>query len=95
MTISQFIPSWRGCSALAVGLADGFLSPLVIPAYDGPGITIPQFCLAGFLAAITAIICWSCFRTRRAADEVAAVFAAAFAGWIFYHVIVLVHKVMA
>jgi hypothetical protein len=95
MTISTFIPSWRGCLALAVGLLDGFLAPLVIPAYDGPGVSVPQFCLAILLAAITVIVCFFCFRKRHFADVVAAVFTAAFAGWIFYHVIVFIHRVVA
>jgi hypothetical protein len=95
MTISTFIPSWRGCLALAVGLTDGILAPVVVPAYDGPGISIPQICLAIFLAAITVIVCWSCFHKRHAADRVAAAFTAAFAAWVFYETIVHVHRVMA
>ena len=95
MTISTFIPSWRGCLALAVGLVDGFLAPLVIPAYDGPGVSVPQFCLAIFLAVSTMLVCSFCFRKRHGADVVAAAFTAAFAAWIFYEVIVRVHRVVA
>jgi len=95
MTLSMFIPSWRGWLALAVGIADALFAPAVIPAYDGPGVSVPQFCLAILLAAITVIVCFSCFRQRRAADRVAAVITAVFAAWIFYVVIVFVHRVVA
>ena len=95
MTISTFVPSWRGYLALAVGLADGLLAPAVIPAYDGPGISGPQLCLAILLAASTVIVCFSCFRKRHGADRVAAAFTAAFAAWVFYKIIVHVHRVMA
>ena len=95
MTISMFIPSWRGWLALAVGLADFILAPAVIPAYDGPGVSAPQFCLAISLAVATVVVCFSCFHKRRGADRIAAVITAAFAAWIFYEVIVFVHRVVA
>ena len=88
MTISVFIPSWRGCLALAVGLADWFWAP----AYDLP-ISVPQFSLAILLAATTVIVCFACFHKRRTADRVAAVVAAAFAAWIFYESIVFYRTV--
>ena len=88
MTISVFIPSWRGCLALAVGLGDYFWAP----AYDLP-ISGPQYIAAIVLAAITVIVCFSCFHKRHTADRVAAVIAAAFAAWIFYESIVFYRAV--
>ena len=95
MTLSMFIPSWRGWLALTAGIADALLAPAVVPAYDGPGVSVPQFCLAILLAVTTVIVCFSCFHKRRVADRVAAVITAAFAAWIFYVVIALVHRVVA
>jgi amino acid permease len=88
MTISLFIPSWRGCLALAVGLADYFWAP----AYDLP-ISRPEFFSAILLAAITVFVCFLCFHKRRTADRVAAVITAVFAAWIFYESIVFYRAV--
>jgi hypothetical protein len=89
MTISIFIPSWRGWLAFAVGLADWFCAP----GYDLP-ISVPEFISAIFLAAITVIVCFSCFRKRRSADQVAAVITAAFAAWIFYESVVFYRGIL-
>ena len=95
MTLSMFIPSWRGWVALAVGFADAAIVPGLVPAYDGPSISFVQWSLAVSLAAVTMISCLYSFRTRRIADRVVAFITAAFAAWLFYGLVVFVHRVVA
>lgn len=84
MTFATFIPTWRGWLALAVGVAVAVVVPPLIPAYDGPGISPIQICIAVLTAIVTAVVCFRCFHKGRVVDRVVALITAAFAVWMFY-----------
>jgi len=86
MTLSMFIPSWRGRLALVVGFADALIVPGLIPAHGG--FSVVEDALAVFLAAVTVIACLYAFRTRLIADRVTAFITAALATWLFYGLVV-------
>jgi len=83
----MLMPSWRGWLALAMGFAVAIVVPPLIPAYDGPGISIFQIAVAVLTAVVTALICIRGFLKGRTADRVVVFLTAVFAAWIFYEFI--------
>jgi len=84
MTVARYIPTLRGWLALAVGIADGAIVPLLIPAYDGPPTTVFHWAIAALLAFLTGALSFRSFRSARLSDRLAAVLTTGFAAWIFY-----------
>jgi hypothetical protein len=96
MTVSMFIPSWRGWLALAFGFADvvALNSPALLPAYDA-GYSVLRYSLTLFLVGTTAIACSYSFRKRRAADRVAAIITALLVSLLIsVYVLAVYHRVL-
>jgi hypothetical protein len=84
MSAAPFIPTLKGYLALVVLVANALIVPLLIPAYDGPGLGVPQGAVAVLLATLTTLACFWCFQKGRIADRVAAMLSLLFACWMFY-----------
>lgn len=84
MTLSAYIPTWRGWLALSVGFANAMIVPALIPAYDGPGASIFDGCVAVLLATVTLLVCFHSLHRTRLPDKLLGILSAAFSIWIFY-----------
>jgi hypothetical protein len=84
MSATTFIPTLKGYLALVALLANALIVPLLIPAYDGLGLGVPQGGVAVVMASMTAVICFRCFQKGRVGDRVAGALSLLFACWMFY-----------
>ena len=84
MTIQTYIPTLRGWLALAFGLADAVIVPLLIPAYDAPRPRGFNWGIPTLLVFGTVLTCFRAFRGTHMPDRIAAMTTSLIAMWMFY-----------
>ena len=83
MTLSTYIPTWRGSLALIMAIVDAMIVPIFYPAYDA-GASMVDGCLVILFATVTMVTCFHSLHRTRLPDKFAAIVSAAFSLWIFY-----------